>query len=374
MRTRNPVFSWDDILIIGAQLRKRPRNQDEEIETRTVIGPCARVPLVIETPIYVTHMSFGALSREALIAISKGCAAVHTATCSGEGGILDEARRCAYRFIFEYVPNRYSATDENLRSADAIEIKIGQSAEPGLGARLPAEKVTPEIASVRGYPLGVDIVSPAGFPDIGNDEDLLRKIRWLREKSGGKPIGVKIAAGDIEGDLEVIIRAGADFVTIDGRPGATGAALKLIKDTTSIPAIHALSRARNYLDEQGAEDISLIATGGLRISSDFAKALALGADAVAIGTSALIACGCRQYRLCDTGRCPVGLTTQDPELRKVFNIEEAAGNLENFLKVSTDELKHFARLTGNSSVHAIGVDDLRTVNSEISNYTSIRHV
>ncbi len=193
-------------------------------------------------------------------------------------------------------------------------------------------------------------------------------------KSGGKPIGVKIAAGHIEGDLEVIVHAGADFVTIDGRPGATGAALKLIKDTTSVPAIHAICRARKYLDEQAAEDISLIATGGLRVSSDFAKALALGADAIAIGTSALIACGCRQYRLCNTGRCPVGLTTQDPELRKGFDIEAAAENLENFLRVTTEELKQFARLTGNSSVHDMGVNDLRTTNSEISNYTSIRHV
>ncbi|MDD1718274.1 MAG: rubredoxin [Methanoregulaceae archaeon] len=374
MRTRKRVISWDDILIVGAQLGKIPRDPDDEIGTRTIIGPRAKIPLVIETPIYVTHMSFGALSREAMIAISRGCAAVHTATCSGEGGILDEARSCAYRFIFEYVPNRYSVSEATLRSADAVEIKIGQSAEPGLGARLPAEKVTPEIASVRGYPSGVDIVSPAGFPDIRNRDDLLEKIRWLREKSGGKPVGVKIAAGDIEGDLDVIIHAGADFVTIDGRPGATGAALKFVKDTTSIPAVHALSRARAYLDERAADGISLVATGGLRISPDFAKALAIGADAVAIGTSALIACGCRQYRLCNTGRCPVGLTTQDPELRKRFNIEESAKRLENFLRVSTDELKQFARLTGNTSVHAMGLRDLRTVNSEISDYTAIRHV
>ncbi len=237
-----------------------------------------------------------------------------------------------------------------------------------------AEKVTPEIARVRGYPEGTDIISPASYPDIKSREDLKEKVRWLREKSGGKPIGVKIAAGDIEEDLEVILFAEPDFITIDGRPGATGAAPKSVKDATSIPTIFALYRARKYLDTRNAHDVSLVITGGLRVSADFAKALAMGADAVAIGTAALMAAACQQYRLCNTGKCPVGVTTQDPELRERLKVDISAKKLEYFLRVSTDELKDFARLTGNDDVHTLQVKNICTTNSEISRYTDIRHV
>jgi len=207
MRTKKPVISWDDILIKGAQIARIPKNSTVPVNTRTVIGPNALHPLVIETPVFITHMSYGALSEEVKIALAKGSAAVKTAIGGGEGGILPGERENAYRYIFEYVPNRYSVTGENLRSADAIEIKIGQSAEPGMGARLPAEKMTAEIARVRGYDEGTDILSPAAFEDIQGREDLREKIRWLRETSGGKPVGVKIAAGDIEEDLEAILYA-----------------------------------------------------------------------------------------------------------------------------------------------------------------------
>ena len=374
MRTKKPVVSWDDIIIKGAQIATLPLNKETFVNTRTVIGPRSRQPMVIETPVYVTHMSFGALSREVKIAIARGSAAVQTAMGSGEGGMLPEVRRQAYKYILEYVPNRYSITEENLRSADAIEIKIGQSAEPGVGARLPAEKVTEEIAKIRGYPLGTDIISPAAYGDIRNREDLKKKVQWLRDMSGGRPIGVKIAAGDIEADLSAVLYAEPDFITIDGRPGATGAALKYIKDSTSVPTIFALCRARKYLDSNNGKDISLVITGGLRVSSDFAKALCLGADAIAIGTAALMACACQQYRICNTGKCPVGVTTQTPELRERLEPESSAKRLEQFLSVSTEELRDFARLTGNSDVHALSIRNICTTNSEISGYTDIPHV
>jgi glutamate synthase domain-containing protein 2 len=374
MRTKKPVVSWDDILIKGAQIAKIPQNKEVPVTTRTVIGPKAKFPLVIETPVYVTHMSFGALSREVKTALAMGSAAMQTAIGSGEGGILLEEREVAYRYIFEYVPNRYSVTDENLQKADAIEIKIGQSTSPGLGAHLPAEKVTAEIAGIRGYPEGTDIISPANYNDIRNRDDLKAKVAWLREKSGGRPIGVKIAAGNIEDDLEVILFAKPDFITIDGRPGATGSAPKFIKDATSVPTIYALYRARKFLDSMGADGVSLIITGGLRISSDFAKALAMGADAVAIGTAALMACGCQQYRLCATGKCPVGVTTQNPDLRKRLEIDISARMLELFLQVCNEELKDFARLTGNNNVHDLQITDLCTTSSEISGHTNIKHV
>jgi glutamate synthase domain-containing protein 2 len=374
MRTKKPVISWDDILIKGAQIATLPLNKETFVNTRTVIGPKAEHPMVLETPVFVTHMSFGALSREVKIAIAHGTAAVRTAMGSGEGGMLPEERRQAYRYILEYVPNRYSITEENLTSADAIEIKIGQSAEPGMGARLPAEKVTAEIAEIRGYPQGTDIISPAAYDDIRNREDLKEKVYWLRETSGGKPVGIKIAAGDIEADLAEVLYAEPDFITIDGRPGATGAALKFIKDSTSVPTIFALYRARKYLDRHNGRDISLVITGGLRVSSDFAKALCLGADAVAIGTAALMACACQQYRLCNTGNCPVGVTTQKPELRERLDPAISAKRLEQFLNVSTEELRDFARLTGNNDVHALNIRNICTTNSEISGHTEIPHV
>jgi glutamate synthase domain-containing protein 2/rubredoxin len=374
MRTKNDVISWDDVLIKGAQLAKIPLNHGDAVATRTTIGPKAKQPLVIETPIYITHMSYGALSKEIKVSLAKGSAAVKTAMCSGEGGILQKSFDNAHRYIFEYVPNRYSVTEENLKKVSAIEIKIGQSVKPGMGGHLPAEKVTAEIAKARGFAQGVDITSPSSFDDIRNKEDLRNKVSWLREKSEGKPIGIKLAAGNIEADLEVATYAGPDFITIDGRPGATAAANKFIKQATSMPTLFALYRARKFLDENGMNDISLVITGGLRVSSDFAKAIAMGADAVAIGTAALMACACQQYRLCDTGQCPVGVTTQDPELRKRLKVEFSAKRLEHFLRVSTEELRDFARLTGNDDIHKLSKEDICTTSSEVSKHTDIEHV
>jgi methylamine---glutamate N-methyltransferase subunit C len=374
MRTGLRSFSWDDILVKGAQLAKIPLNEDVPVNTQAVIGPRAAQPLVIETPVYVTHMSFGALSREAKLSLAKGSAAVQTAMCSGEGGILPESIASAHRYIFEYVPNRYSATEENLKRADAIEIKIGQSAKPGLGGHLPGQKVTAEVAAVRGFPEGIDIVSPAHFDDVRNPDELKKKVTWLREQSGGRPIGIKLAAGNIEADLEVALYAEPDFITLDGRGGGTGSAPKFVKDAASVPTPFALYRARKFLDEKGAEDITLLITGGFRVSSDFAKALAMGADAVAIGTAAMMAIGCQQYRICNTGKCPVGIATQDPELRARLGVERSAERLANFLSVCTKELKDFARLTGNDDVHRLSAEDLCTTNSEISGHTSIEHV
>ena len=373
MYTEMPMPSWDDILILGNQLNPQPLESDVDVNTRTIIGKNAKKPLIIESPIYITHMSFGALSRETKIALAKGSAAIKTAQCSGEGGILPEEMENAYRYIFEYVPNKYSATDENLKNADAIEIKIGQSTKPGLGGQLQGEKVTDEISKIRGKPLGEDIHSPATIPEVNSKEDLKDLVDELRQRSCGRPIGLKFAAGRIEDDLKYVLYAEPDFITIDGRGGSTGASPKLVRDSTSVPTVYALARARKFLDSHESY-IDLTITGGLRVSSDFAKALAMGANAVAIGTGAMIAAACQQYKICDTGDCPVGVATQDDELRRRLKIETAAKRVENYLKVSTEELKTFARITGHDDVHHMNVNDLCTVNSEISDYTTIRHV
>ena len=373
MGTKLPVTSWNDILILGSPLDKMPLFDDEEVSLKTVIGKNAKKPMVLESPIFVSHMSFGALSKEAKTALAIGTSRVKTAICSGEGGILPEEFENSYQYIFEYVPNKYSVNDENLKKVSAIEIKIGQGTKPGMGGHLPAEKVTEEIAKIRGKNLHEDVISPSKFKEITDKEDLKKLVSELRERSEGRPIGIKIAAGHIEKDLEFACSAKPDFITIDGRGGATGASPKIIKDATTVPTIYALYRARKYLDEHN-EDISLVITGGLRTSSDFAKAIAMGADAVAIATAAMIAIGCQQYRSCNSGKCPVGIGTQDPELRKRFHIEESSKRLENYFNVVNEELRTFARITGNDDIHKLSNYDIVTTNNEISKNTNIKHV
>lgn len=372
MSTRMPVPGWDSILFLGAQLNPPPLNDDDPVCTTVVIGKNAKRPMILDSPVYISHMSFGALSREIKIALAKGSAMARTAMCSGEGGILPEEREAAYKYIFEYIPNKYSVTDENLRSADAIEIKIGQGTKPGMGGHLPGEKVTSEIAAVRGKKPGQDIQSPSKFAELNSKEDLKDMVTMLRNRSDGRPIGIKIAAGRIERDLEYCVYAEPDFITIDGRGGATGSSPLMLREATTVPTVYALSRARKYLDSVKS-DISLVITGGLRVSADFAKALAMGADAVAIASSALIAAACQQYRICGSGNCPVGIATQDEELRARLNMDAAAKRVANFLNVSREELKMFARITGHDDVHGLEMDDLVTLDEQIAKHTGIRH-
>lgn len=372
MATRMKMPNWDDILILGAQLNPPPLDEDAPVTTMTIIGKHAKRPMILENPVYISHMSFGAMSREIKVALAKGSALARTAMCSGEGGILPEEKKAAYKYIFEYVPNKYSVTDENLRTSDAIEIKIGQGTKPGMGGHLPGEKVTAEIAELRGKKQGEDVQSPSKFPELNTKEDLKEMVDMLRNRSDGRPIGIKISAGRIERDLEYCVYAQPDFITIDGRGGATGSSPFFLREATSVPTIYALHRARKYLDSVHS-DISLVITGGLRVSADFAKALAMGADAVAIASAGLIAAACQQYRICGSGNCPVGIATQDPKLRERVKVETSAQRVANFLNVSLEELKTFARITGHASVHDLSVEDLVTVSREISEYTEIRH-
>lgn len=373
MGTQRDMPNWDDILVLGAQLNPPPLEEHAEVSLQTVIGKYAKKPMVLDMPVYISHMSFGALSKETKIALSKGSAMAKTAMCSGEGGILPEEKAAAHKYIFEYVPNLYSVTDENLKSSDAIEIKIGQGTKPGMGGHLPGNKVTPEIAEIRNKPQGKDIISPSKFPGIDTKEDLKSLVSELRERSEGRPIGIKIAAGRIEKDLEYCVFAEPDFITIDGRGGATGASPAIIRDATSVPTVFALYRARKYLDSVHSK-IQLVITGGLRVSADFAKAIAMGADAIAIASAAMVAAACQQYRICGTGMCPVGIATQDPELRERLKVDAASQRVANYLKCSAEELRTFARITGHEDIHGLSVEDLCTTSREISEFTDISHV
>ena len=372
MGTLMPMPNWDDILILGAQLNPQPLNDHDPVITTTIIGKNAKRPMILDSPVYISHMSFGALSKETKVALAKGSAMARTAMCSGEGGMLPEEKAASHKYIFEYIPNLYSVTDENLRNSDAIEIKIGQGTKPGMGGHLPGGKVTPDIAAMRGKKEGEDILSPSKFPNINSKEDLKALVEELRQRSDGRPIGIKIAAGRIERDLEYCVFAEPDFITIDGRGGATGSSPAILREATTVPTIYALYRARKYLDSVKS-DIELVITGGLRVSADFAKAIAMGADAIAIASAALVAAACQQYRMCGSGRCPVGVATQDPELRARLHIEAAAQRVANYLICSNNELKTYARITGHTNIHDLTVDDLCTINREISEFTNIRH-
>lgn len=372
MSTKLPIVNWDDILILGAQLNPPPLNEHDFVNTTTIIGKNAKKPMIIESPVYISHMSFGALSRETKISLSKGAAMAKTAMCSGEGGILPEEMAAAYKYIFEYVPNMYSVTTENLKNSDAIEIKIGQGTKPGMGGHLPGSKVTEEISKVREKPMGQDVISPSKFPMMETKEDLKTLVSYLREASGGRPIGVKIAAGHIEKDLEFCVFAQPDFITIDGRGGATGASPKLLRDSSSVPTIYALHRAIKYLKSVDS-DIDLVITGGLRVSTDIAKAIAMGATAVAVATSALMAAACQQYRICGSGNCPVGIATQDKDLRERLKIETASQRVANFLNCTTEELKTLGRISGHDDIHDLSLDDLCTTNRDIAEFTDIPH-
>lgn len=372
MSTKMKMPNWDDILLLGAQLNPLPLNDGEYVNTLTVIGKNAKRPMLLSGPVYISHMSFGALSKEIKIALAKGSSLAKTAMCSGEGGILPEEKEAAYRYIFEYVPNLYSVTEENLKSSDAIEIKIGQGTKPGMGGHLPGAKVTEEIAAVRKKPIGQDVQSPSKFPGIETKEDLKELVSRLRKESDGRPIGIKIAAGRIERDLEYCVFAEPDFITVDGRGGATGSSPYFLREASSVPTIYALHRARKYLDSIHS-DISLVITGGLRVSADFAKAIAMGADAVAVASAGLIAAACQQYRICGSGMCPAGIATQDEELRKRLKIDTAAARVANFLNCSLEELRVFARITGHKNLHDLSVADLCTISREISEFTDIPH-
>ncbi|EHM13937.1 MULTISPECIES: glutamate synthase-related protein [Jonquetella] len=371
MGTLMPIPNWDGLVLPGAQLDPMPLDDGADVRIETVIGPNAARPLELSGPVYVSHMSFGALSKEAKVALALGASAVGTATCSGEGGILPEERAAAAKYIFEYIPNQYSVNDENLQAADAVEIKVGQGTKPGMGGHLPGAKVTEEIARIRNKPVGQDILSPSRYRDINSPSDMKDLVSSLRRRSKGRPIGIKIAAGHVENDLAFCLAAEPDFITIDGRGGATGSSPLILREATTVPTISALCRARRFLDQKGS-GVQLVITGGLRISADVAKAIALGADAVAMATAPLIALGCAQYRICGSGKCPMGVGTQDAELRRRLDVPAAAKRVENFFACLLTELRTFARVTGHASLIDLGPNDLCATDRTVAEMTGIR--
>lgn len=373
MRTLRTFPGFETLVFKGVQLHKMPLNEEVRVNTKTIIGKTAKQPLEIEMPFYVSHMSFGALSREAKIALAKGTSLVGTAMCSGEGGMLPDERRAATKYIYELGTAAFSHIDSAMMQADAVEIKIGQGVKPGLGGHLPAHKVTKEIAKIRGLKPGEASVSPGRLSGVNNLEDLQKMVAHIKEITGGKPVGLKFASGHIEEDLAFALKAKPDFITIDCRGGATGSSPRFLKDNVGIPPIFVIRRARKYLDKVKSK-VTFCVTGGFRDSSDIAKALALGADAIALATASMISIGCIQAKVCHTGTCPVGIATQDEQLRKLFDEEKALAQFKNFYTATNKELMVFARTNGLNDVHKLSITDIVTDSKLVADFTDIEHV
>ena len=371
--SRVDLPSWSSIQFVTAQLHRLPLLDDVQVGTDVVIGPNAAKPLHLDIPIFVSDMSFGALSEEAKTALAKGAELAGTGICSGEGGMLPEEQRANSRYFYELASGRFGWSFDHLAKVQAFHFKGGQGAKTGTGGHLPGEKVVGRIAEVRGLEPGTPAVSPPTFPDWHTLDDYRQFADQVRERSGGIPIGYKLSAQHVEADIDAALEVGVDYLILDGRGGGTGAAPKIFRDHISVPTIPALARARAHLDRMGRRDITLVATGGIREPADMAKALALGADAVAVANSAIQAIGCLGMRACHTNNCPVGIATQKPHLRARLPVDEAAERLARFLNASVELMQVLARACGHHHLNGFSIEDLTTFDRDMAYLTGITY-
>jgi glutamate synthase domain-containing protein 2/nitrite reductase/ring-hydroxylating ferredoxin subunit len=369
---RQQLPGWDDLQFVTAQLARLPLLDDEPVGTGLVIGPAAAKPLELEIPLFVSDMSFGALSEEAKLALATGAELAGTGICSGEGGMLPEERAANRRYFYELASARFGFSWDALAKVQAFHFKGGQAAKTGTGGHLPGHKVSARIAEVRGLEEGQPAISPSRFPDLKSIDDFRCFADEVRERTGGIPIGFKLSAQHVEEDLDAALAVGVDYVILDGRGGGTGAAPLLFRDNISVPTIPAIARARRHLDRRGRREVTLIATGGLRTPADFAKAMALGADGVAVANSAIQAVGCLGMRACHTNNCPVGIATQKPELRQRLVIEPAAERLARFFGATVELMQVMARACGHRHLNEFRLEDLTTFRREMAELSGVR--
>jgi glutamate synthase domain-containing protein 2 len=368
---RGKLPSWDDLQFVVGQLHKLPLLDDEPVGTGLVIGPNAKKPLELAIPLFVSDMSFGALSEEAKVALAKGAELAGTGICSGEGGMLADEQRANTRYFYELASARFGFAWDKVQRTQAFHFKGGQGAKTGTGGHLPGSKVKGKIAEVRNLPEGESAISPARFPEWTSVSQFKEFTAEVREQTGGIPVGFKLSAQHIEKDLDAALEIGVDYVILDGRGGGTGAAPVIFRDNISVPTMPAIARARRHLDMRDASHVTLIAAGGLRTAADFAKAMALGADGVAISNSAMQAIGCIAMRACHTNNCPVGIATQKSHLRARLAVDEGARRLARFLGATTHLMQTLARACGHTDLQEFGLDDLTTWNKEIADLTGV---
>lgn len=370
---RDLLPKWDNIQFLPAQLSRKPLLDEDDVKTKVIIGPNAKKPLVLDIPLFVSDMSFGALSREAKLALSKGADLAGTGICSGEGGMLPDEQASNSRYFYELASAKFGFSWDKVQKVQAFHFKGGQGAKTGTGGHLPGHKVVGEIAKVRGLDEGVTAISPATFTDIHTSEEFGAFADTVREETGGVPIGFKIAASRIEEDIDFALASGVDYIILDGRGGGTGAAPIVLRNHINVPTIPALARARKHLDKVGADHVSLIITGGLRVASDFAKALAMGADAIAVSNSALQAIGCLGMRACHTNNCPVGIATQKESLRSRLIIDKSAQRLANYFSATTDLMRVLARACGHDDLNKFTMEDLSTFDHDMHRLSGIKY-
>ena len=368
---RQDLPTWDDLQILTAQMATKPLLDDHPVDTAVTIGPRAAKPLVLNIPLFVSDMSFGALSMEAKVALARGAEQAGTGICSGEGGMLPEEHAANSRYFYELASARFGYSLEKVASCQAFHFKGGQGAKTGTGGHLPGEKVDITIGRVRGIEPGTDAISPATFPDLNTPDDFRRIADEVRGVTGGIPIGFKLSAQHIEADIDFALQSTADYIILDGRGGGTGAAPLIFRDNISVPTIPALARARVHLDRM-SPDTTLVVTGGLRTPADFAKALALGADAVAVSNAAIQAIGCLGMRACNSNNCPVGIATQKDHLRARLIVEESANRLERFFSASTSLMSVVARACGHSSLAGFNANDLTSWKRDVAELAGVR--
>ncbi|MFR9801331.1 glutamate synthase-related protein [Pseudonocardia sp. RS010] len=370
---RPELPSWDDLQILTAQLHRFPRLDHEPVDTAVTLGPAAARPLRLGIPVFVSDMSFGALSAEAKTALARGAEGAGTAICSGEGGMLPEEQAECTRYLYELASGRFGWAEACLDRVQALHLKLGQGAKTGTGGHLPGHKVVGRIAQVRGLPEGAAAVSPARFTDWTTLLDARAVVDRVRERSGGIPVGVKMSAQHVEADLDAALDLGVDYVILDGRGGGTGAAPTIFRDTISVPTMAALARARRHLDLAGARDVTLVATGGFRRAQDMVKALALGADAIAVSNVALQAIGCVGMRACHTDNCPVGIATQKPHLRARLPVQRAADQLTRYLGALTELMVVLARACGHDSLSHFTPKDLTSWKRDVAELVGVHY-
>jgi glutamate synthase domain-containing protein 2/CDGSH-type Zn-finger protein len=371
---RSELPHWDEIQLMVAQMATKPLMEDQAVVTELVIGPKADKPLRLKIPLFVSDMSFGSLSEEAKIALAKGAELAGTGICSGEGGMLPEEQAQNSHYFYELASAQFGYREELMEKVQAFHFKGGQGAKTGTGGHLPGNKNIGKISQVRNIPEGEPAVSPPTFSDLHSADDFKRFSDRVREVSGGIPVGFKLSANHIEQDIQFALDASADYIILDGRGGGTGAAPVIFRDHISVPTIPALARARRYLDEKGVSDeVTLIITGGLRLPMDFVKAMALGADGIAISNSAIQSIGCVAARMCNTNNCPSGIATQKPELRKNLNVDAAAERLHNFFNASVELMSVMARACGHHHLQDFNKDDLATWHREMALLSGIKY-
>ncbi|MEM7472243.1 MAG: glutamate synthase-related protein [Pseudomonadota bacterium] len=370
---RAELPDWDDIQIITAQLATPPLLDEDPVGTEVIIGPNAQKPLRLKTPLFVSDMSFGALSEPAKLALAVGAEMAGTGICSGEGGMLPEEQEANSRYFYELASGRFGFSWDKLDKVQAFHFKGGQGAKTGTGGHLPGEKVKGKIAEVRGLEPGTSAISPPRFPDWKDVSQIKAFADEVRDRTGGIPIGYKLSAQHIEKDIDAALAVGVDYIILDGRGGGTGAAPVIFRDNISVPTIPALARARAHLDKMGRDDITLVITGGLRKPADFVKAMALGADAIAVSNSAMQAIGCLAMRACHTNNCPVGIATQRPDLVSRIIVEKSAKQLANFFDASTELMQVMARACGHDHLNKFNRDDLTTWKKDIASLSGVAY-